>query len=90
MTRTKKFVPDTVGEWFRTRHGEAIAEIKRANTGDTLVFDPADILFLDGQRIRMLNFESDRPVLEVEYFDRTMKRFPMKVMDPVVYDDKEA
>lgn len=65
------------GPWYRTGHGETIAEVARGE--ETLTFDPPNVLFLAGQRLRVVDPQSDRPVMEVEQFDGTTRRYPMRV-----------
>jgi hypothetical protein len=70
----------TAGAWYRpfwSGHANPIVNVDAP--GGLLVFDPPDILFVPGgTRIRMENFETDRPTLAVERFDRTVERYRMR------------
>ncbi len=82
---------ESVGEWYRPWNSgwmHPILEFER-HDGKILVFDPPNIIFLDGgQRIRMVDYDTDTPTLEVETFERDKEGnnviipFKMKVKVP--------
>lgn len=75
-----------VGEWFvpwNSGHANPLHQID-VEGGGRLVFDPPDILFIPGgARLRLENYSTPRPVLAVERFDRTVERYPMRVVAPL-------
>ncbi len=81
----------STGEWFRPYNSgtaHPLLEIERDDR-KVLVFDPPNILFLaGGQRIRMVDYDTDTPTLEVETFERDKEGnnviipFKMKVKVP--------
>jgi len=74
----------TVPAWQTANGWQSIAEITRG--GDVLVFDPPDIIFINGgEQVRVVDHLTDRPVLEVMRIQRDAKgvnvisRYPMRV-----------
>ena len=66
-----------VGAWWQPNRWTSIAEIQRAD--GVLTFDPANVVFVNGgQRLRMVDPNSDSPVLEVERFDRKVDRYTLR------------
>lgn len=65
------------GAWFQQQQWGAITDIKAEDR--TLVFDPPNVIWpAGGQRIRVEDFDTDRPILAVEQFDREIHRFAMR------------
>lgn len=73
-----------------------VSHIKRPGGGPNLVFEPADVLFLDGGvAIRMEAFETDHPVLLVAHWNNRdakgreqWRRFPMRLETDVEWADR--
>jgi hypothetical protein len=78
----------SAGPWstpFNAGHANPLHTIVR-DDGATLVFDPPNILFVPGgARMRIESFETDAPVLAVERFNRTIERYRMLAVLPVVH-----
>ena len=76
--------PDCAHEWQRVNGWLPIPEIKRG--GDTLVFDPPDVVFVNGgEQLRVCDHDTDTHVLEVMRIQRdseginVISKYPMRV-----------
>jgi hypothetical protein len=74
------------GEWYTLPSFMVITDLK-AN-GRELVFDPPNMLFLDGGvRICVEGFDTDEPVMLVDHWDHRpeLLRFPMRYQGELIH-----
>lgn len=70
------------GPWLQQQQWGPITEIQHES--GSLAFDPPNAIWpAGGQRIRVEDYDTDRPMLAVEAFDRTIQRFALtRASDP--------
>jgi hypothetical protein len=68
-----------VGDWWQPNRWTSITEIQRAD--GSLTFDPPNVVFVEGgQRLRVVDPDSDSPVLEVQRFNRKVDSYRLRLV----------